>query len=121
MEGGETRRSWCYRTRAVRVSENRHLRKLSFRELNMPETGFTRTVRMANPRRPVKKKVLCSALVYTPLAGLHRTNSPETRLQQPVAPRNKFSQHTLLCTPIAGRIRPIYASHTPLQGRMERE
>src|SRR5215212_1839548 len=36
--------------------------------------------------------VLCSALVYTVLASLHRTNSPATRLQQPVAPRNKSSQ-----------------------------
>src|SRR5215204_802303 len=63
---------------------------------------------------PPVKKVLCSALVYTPRAELHRTNSPATRLQQPVAPRNKSSQHTLPYTPVAGRIRPIYASHTPL-------
>src|SRR5215218_6022024 len=31
--------------------------------------------------------VLCRAFVYTALASLHRTNSPATRLQQPVAPR----------------------------------
>jgi hypothetical protein len=46
---------------------------------------------MANPRPPVKK-VLCSALVYTALAGLHRTNSPATRLQQPVPACNKSTQ-----------------------------
>src|SRR5215218_1266422 len=34
--------------------------------------------------------VLCSALVYTALASLHRTNSPATRLQQPVAPRKQI-------------------------------
>ena len=65
--------------------------------------------------------VLCSAFVYTAFARLHRTNSPATRLQQPVAPRNKSSQHTLPYTPVAGRIRPTYASHTPLWGCMERE
>jgi hypothetical protein len=36
--------------------------------------------------------VLCSVLVYATLARLQRTNSPATRLQQPVAPRNKSSQ-----------------------------
>jgi len=46
-------------------------------------------------RTPVTK-VLCSALVYTALAGLHRTNSPVTRLQQPVAPRNKSPQQVWL-------------------------
>jgi len=75
---------------------------------------------MANPR-PHVKKGLYSALFYTPLAGLHRTNSPATPLQQPVAPRNKSSQHTLLCTPVAERIRPIYASHMPLRRCMQRE
>src|SRR5215207_9271262 len=65
--------------------------------------------------------VLCSASCYTALTGLQRTNSPATRLQQPVAPRNKSSQHTLPYTPVAGRIRPIYASHMPLYGSMERE
>ncbi len=47
-------------------------------------------------------------------ATLHRTHSLATQLQQPVAPRNKSSQHTLPYTPVAGRIRPIYVSHTPL-------
>src|SRR5215207_6883764 len=41
-------------------------------------------------------RVLCSALVYTALAWLHRTNSPATGLQQPVAPRNKSSQQEWL-------------------------
>jgi len=36
--------------------------------------------------------VLCSALVYTALAGLHRTNSLATRLQQPVPYCNKPTQ-----------------------------
>src|SRR5215207_5837831 len=40
--------------------------------------------------------VLCSASGYTALTGLHRTNSPATRLQQPVAPRNKSSQQVWL-------------------------
>src|SRR5215218_218846 len=50
----------------------------------MLETESPRTDRTGNPCPPVTK-VLCSALVYTPLACLHRTNSPATRLQQPVA------------------------------------
>jgi hypothetical protein len=40
--------------------------------------------------------VLCSALVYTDFAGLHRTNSPATRLQLPVTPSNKFLQQVWL-------------------------
>jgi hypothetical protein len=34
--------TWANRTGAVRVSENRHLRKLSFRESLVPETAFPR-------------------------------------------------------------------------------
>src|SRR5215212_8286900 len=51
--------------------------------------------------------VLCSASDYTALTVLHRTNSPATGLQQPVAPRNKSSQHTLLYTPIGAYKRHI--------------
>src|SRR5215208_3360101 len=39
--------------------------------------------------------VLCRALVYTALASLHRTNSPATRLQQPVAPRKDYLQQSV--------------------------
>src|SRR5215207_5604263 len=54
-------------------------------------------------------------MVYTALAGLHRTNSPATGLQQPVAPRNKSSQHTLPCTPTAGAYTPyICLSYAPI-------
>src|SRR5215204_6018650 len=40
--------------------------------------------------------VLCSELVYTALAYLHRTNSPATQVQQPVATRNKYLQQVWL-------------------------
>src|SRR5215217_1971610 len=63
-----------------------------FREPRMPETGAEK------PRLPVLCVfVLCCTLVYTGLAWLHRTNSPAIQLQQPVAPRNKSSQHVCLC------------------------
>src|SRR5215216_863826 len=44
----------------------------------MPETCVSENGKNGQPPPPVKK-VLCSALVYTALAGLHRTNSPATR------------------------------------------
>src|SRR5215218_10655457 len=72
------------------------------------ETGSLRTARKSNPR-PSVKKVLCSALVYTPLIGLHRTNSPATRLQQAVTDCHESTQHALPYTPVWGRIRSISA------------
>src|SRR5215217_5600741 len=78
----------------------------------LPRIGNTRTSVSENC---MWRKSSCSALVYAALAWLHRTNSPATRMQQPVAPCNKSSQHTLPYTPVAGRIRPIYATHTPLR------
>jgi len=107
--------------RAVRTAL--HSTNVDFREARIPEARFPRIIIAGNrvsehgqngqPPPPVKE-VLCSALVYTPLARLHRTNSPATRLQQPVAPRNKSSQHTLPYTRVAGRICSIYASRTLL-------
>src|SRR5215213_4199470 len=63
------------------VSENGICRNLGCRETPSPS--------------PVRF-VLCSASVYTALVCLHRTNSPATRLQQPVATRNKSSQQVWL-------------------------
>src|SRR5215216_7664277 len=71
---------------------------LGFRELNLPEI------------------VLCSALVYSALARLHRTNSPATRLQQPVPACNKSTQrmrHTPVTTGLRSPYAPLRLRSTP--------